>query len=107
MPPIQTPAIEVCLHGARSPSASPAGCADPGDQLRHELITLTEYIGRPYPHGEIHAPTDERKQSTRLLKFVCPGCGYLIRTTRTWLEVGVPVCCCGEDFKVASSSARQ
>lgn len=54
------------------------------------------------PHGEIHAPTDERKQSTRMLKLQCPGCGYVIRTTRTWLEHGIPVCCCGDDFEVAT-----
>lgn len=74
----------------------------PADQLRHDLITLTEQIGQPYPQGEIDVPADERKQSTRMLKLMCPGFGYLIRTTRTCLDVGVPVCCCGEDFEVAT-----
>jgi len=74
----------------------------PGDQLRHDLVALAEQIGQPYPHGEIHAPADERKQSTRMLKLECPGCGYVIRTTRIWLEVGRPVCCCGGDFEPAS-----
>ncbi len=37
-----------------------------------------------------------------MLKLQCPGCAYVIRTTRTWLDVGLPVCCCGEDFEVAS-----
>ena len=36
-----------------------------------------------------------------MLKLQCPGCGYLTRTTRTWMEVGVPVCCYGDDFEVA------
>jgi hypothetical protein len=72
-----------------------------GDQLRHDLVALPEQIGQPYPHGEIRAPTHDRKQSTRMLKLQCPACGYVIRTTRTWLDVGVPVCCCGHGFEVA------
>jgi hypothetical protein len=73
----------------------------PGDQLHHDLVALTEQIGQPYPHAEIHAPAEQPKQSTRMLKLQCPGCEYVVRTTRTWLEVGIPVCCCGEDFEVS------
>ncbi len=72
----------------------------PSDQLRNDLIALTDQIDQPYPHGEIHAPSEERKQGSRMLKLQCPGCGYVIRTTRTWLEQGVAVCCCREDFQV-------
>lgn len=52
-------------------------------------------------HGEYpHARMDPRKsgvkkQGTRMLKVVCPECGYTCRTTRTWLDVGLPTCCCG------------
>jgi hypothetical protein len=27
-----------------------------------------------------------------MLKLVCPACGYAVRTTRTWLDVGRPLC---------------
>jgi len=33
-----------------------------------------------------------KKQSTRLVKCVCGECGYTVRTTRKWLEVGPPHC---------------
>ena len=65
--------------------------------MRRRLEELVSDIGRPYPHGQL-APSDERKQSTRLLKLTCPECGYVIRTTRKWLETGLPTCCCGELF---------
>jgi SprT-like family protein len=70
----------------------------PTDALRQRLGDLIEHIGEPYPHAELRPGEDERKQSTRLLKLSCPGCGYVIRTTQKWIEVGVPTCCCGEDF---------
>ena len=36
-----------------------------------------------------------RKQSTRMLKCQCGFCGYVVRTTRTWLdEYGPPLCPC-------------
>lgn len=50
-----------------------------------------------YPHlklepGETSGP---KKQGTRLLKVECDSCGYTVRTTAKWLDVGVPVCPCG------------
>lgn len=45
------------------------------------MVALAEQIGQPYPHGEIHAPAEERKQSTRMLKLQCPACGYVIMDT--------------------------
>lgn len=41
-------------------------------------------------------PTTLKKDSTRLIKIECPACGYVARVTRKWLEVGLPVCPCGE-----------
>lgn len=32
------------------------------------------------------------KQTTRLIKCVCGGCGYTVRTTQKWLDVGAPHC---------------
>lgn len=33
---------------------------------------------------------------SRLLKCECPGCGYVVRTTKKWIETGVPTCPCGK-----------
>jgi len=32
------------------------------------------------------------------LKLECGECGYTVRTTRKWIDVGMPVCPCGETF---------
>lgn len=56
----------------------------------------------PYPAAALNRGFGMKKQTTRLLKLECPGCGYVIRTTAKWVERGVPVCGpCGEDFEVA------
>jgi hypothetical protein len=53
-----------------------------------------------YPHKELGAglTTGPAKQSTRLLKIMCPGCGYVARTTTKWVETGLPTCHCGTEF---------
>lgn len=33
-----------------------------------------------------------KKQTTRLIKCVCGECGYTVRTTQKWLDVGAPHC---------------
>jgi hypothetical protein len=76
--------------------------AVPTDELRVRLRQLADEIREPYAHGEIRPGANERTQSTRLLKLACPSCGYVIRTTRNWLEIGVPLCCCGEPFEAGA-----
>lgn len=39
-----------------------------------------------------------KKQSTRMVKVVCMDCGYTLRTTQKWIDVGLPTCCCGGDM---------
>lgn len=38
------------------------------------------------------AQTKGSKQTTRLLKCECPECGYTVRVTQKWLDVGAPLC---------------
>ena len=49
-----------------------------------------------YPHGQLEPLTGGiKKQTTRLVKVLCPGCGYTLRTTRKWIdERGTPICPC-------------
>jgi len=35
---------------------------------------------------------------SRLKKLECPRCGYTARTTKKWIEVGLPTCPCGMKF---------
>jgi hypothetical protein len=46
--------------------------------------------------GEAAAPpkihSGPAKQGTRMIKLVAPDCGYQVRTTRKWIELGAPMC---------------
>jgi len=44
-----------------------------------------------YPHAHLTLG-QTKKQGTRLLKAVCPCCGYTIRVTKVWADKGLPVC---------------
>ncbi len=42
------------------------------------------------------------KQSTRMIKLMCFGCGYTIRTTAKWLKQSIPICShCDQAFDLA------
>lgn len=60
-----------------------------------ELVErLNEMIGRigEYPHAKLDT-SNEKKQSTRLIKCECEECGYIAYTSRKWLnEMGTPMC---------------
>lgn len=64
----------------------------PGSELRAELKDIVDTLGT-YPHAKI-TPHEHSKQGTRLLKVICPDCGYVIRVTRKWLDEGCPTCPC-------------
>ena len=36
-----------------------------------------------------------KKQGTRLKKVECISCGYVVRITQKWIDIGLPVCVCG------------
>lgn len=59
--------------------------------LRARLLDLTDRIGS-YPHARIKI--NRKIQSTRMLKLLCPSCGYLVRTSQKWLDLGTPTCVC-------------
>lgn len=37
---------------------------------------------------------------SRLIKCQCPACEYTVRTTKKWIDVGVPTCPCGKLMEV-------
>lgn len=61
-----------------------------GDALKDSLNVIIDALGE-YPHGAL-APGERKVQGTRLLKVMCPDCGYVVRVTRKWLDEGYPVC---------------
>lgn len=75
-------------------------------ELADKLAEIVDEIG-PYPHAALNADLSGRKkQSTRMLKIVCPACGYTARTTAKWLEVGTPVCPCGTKMQADDADAE-
>lgn len=70
-----------------------------GDDLIPVLTKILETLGE-YPHSALTPTTPTQKpQTTRMLKVVAEDCcGYVVRTTRKWLEEGTPKCPHGEDM---------
>lgn len=51
-----------------------------------------------YPHVGLVPLSAQKKQGTRMLKLEAECCGYVVRTTRKWLDVGNPSCPCGNEM---------
>lgn len=63
-----------------------------GPDFISRATPILEEIG-PIPHAQLTGRSSEKpKQTTRLVKCECSGCGYTARTTRKWLEAGPPWC---------------
>lgn len=71
----------------------------PGPELRDELEQIVAFLGE-YPHAEIDF-TKRKKQKTRMIKLVCPTCGYTVRTTQKWVDQGMPWCPGKEEMVIA------
>lgn len=76
----------------------PLTATQAGPYLQQTLDRLTAELG-PYPHAALTL-TDRKTQTTRMIKCECPECGYIIRTTLKWLQVGIPTCVCGTKFDI-------
>jgi hypothetical protein len=71
-----------------------------GPDLKVRLNAMVSELG-PYPHAGINLQ-DRKKQTTRLNKCECQSCGYTVRVTQKWLEIGAPICPCnGESMEVS------
>ncbi len=51
-----------------------------------------------YPHVGLVPVMTEKKQTTRMLKLEAACCGYVVRTTQKWLDIGSPSCPCGNEM---------
>jgi hypothetical protein len=62
-----------------------------GAELRERLHAFLPSIP-PYPHAMVDG-SGRKKQSTRMLKALCPRCGeYLVRLSRKVADMGLPEC---------------
>ncbi len=77
-------------------------------ELAQKLAIMALQLG-PYPHARL-IDLDTKKQTTRMLKAVCPNeeCEiraqaendkpYTVRLTALWAELGMPTCPCGTEM---------
>jgi hypothetical protein len=66
----------------------------PGESFKQMISPLLRKAGK-YPHGALAAggiSTKGPKQSTRMVKVECGGCGYIVRTSMKWILTGTPIC---------------
>ena len=67
-----------------------------GEELTERLTRLSEALG-PFPHAAlaeaVGSGSTTHKQVTRMLKLQAVGCcDYTVRTTRKWIDEGLPSC---------------
>src|SRR6185295_736849 len=65
--------------------------ASAGEELSKRLNALIKKVGA-YPHSGLIVVGRTKVQTTRLLKVACPTCDYTVRVTRSWLDIGLPIC---------------
>jgi hypothetical protein len=66
-----------------------------GTDFRVNLQSVVESLG-DYPHAALNVGAQKKTQSTRMLKAVCPACGYTLRLSAKWAytdgSVNLPLC---------------
>ena len=74
------------------PSAGPKGwkATGPGPSFHQTFGSIIDSLG-PYPHAAL-TMSNRKVQTTRMLKAVCPSCGYTVRLTSKWAALGLPSC---------------
>lgn len=68
-----------------------------GDEFAEWSRGLDARLGQ-YPHTGLVPLAVEKKQTTRMLKLEADCCGYIVRTTKKWIDEGLPSCPCGNLF---------
>lgn len=62
-----------------------------GEDLLARLKLIVEKLGK-FPHAKIvPSPKDPKAQTTRMKKAACT-CGYTVRLSQKWADVGLPSC---------------
>jgi hypothetical protein len=70
-----------------------------GETLMVRLREIEKELGE-YPHAKL-TPKNKKPQSTRMLKVICKDCGWMARTSRKWIDLGLPTCGCGTKMEEA------
>jgi hypothetical protein len=84
--PFRTTALAIGLEGKMTATVA-------GKTLLVRLHEIIAELG-DYPHDKL-TPINKKPQSTRMLKLECPNCQWMARTSRKWMDLGLPTCACG------------
>lgn len=86
----------------------PRGALVPNDSLRHLLRTIAGELG-PYPHASLDGYERVEKAGTRLIKYSCPSCGFIGRSSLENITKSGPpkVCGCGQGPMVVDPQSVQ
>jgi hypothetical protein len=79
------PKLAKKLHLEGKPTSTTVGVA-----FKSTFGALVESLG-DYPHARLNV-SSKKTQGTRMLKACCAECGYTIRLTQKWADVGLPSC---------------
>lgn len=83
-----------------------ATATEPTEELVQALWDLLDTLGS-YPHSRVDS-SKRKKQSTRMLKLeAVECCGYVARTTKKWLEVGLLTCPHGIEMALQNPEALE
>ena len=61
-----------------------------GEKFRESFSPIADSLG-DYPHARLNV-SSRKVQSTRMIKAACPCCGYTVRLTKKWADLGLPSC---------------
>lgn len=75
--------------------------AMPGSGLKAWLAADVLPMLGAYPHAAVDLNA-RKKQGTRMIKLVCPETGYTVRTTKKWLDLGLPLSPAGVEMQVVA-----
>lgn len=62
-----------------------------GEDLIIRLGAIADELGA-FPHCKIVPIKKPKVQTTRMRKCECEACGYLVRLTQKWADIGTPIC---------------
>lgn len=91
--PFKDLALQIGLTGKMTATVA-------SETFKQAVQPILDTLGK-YPHSKLDATqSPTKKQTTRMIKCECEQCGYTIRTSRKWIELGAPYCALHKDTQM-------
>ena len=82
--------VAAAMHLAPSPTKAAWKATCRAASFVPTFGSIIDSLGA-YPHAAL-TMNSKKVQTTRMLKAVCPSCGYTVRLTQKWADLGLPSC---------------